>query len=166
MRTQGIFNNDETTNYASGQVVDNYRGAATFGHGGTMAGFRTFILRIPSQRLSVVVLANVPHLNPLNIAYEIADFYLSQLPQTTLTVALLSKNTLKSYAGDFEILGGLIYTITQNDQRLHLQIMGGAKQPLTHLVDNKFSFGNEGRKLRLSSEKMTLVEGFMVDKRL
>lgn len=165
MKTPGVFNNGETTNYAFGQVLDNFRGAEAFGHGGTMAGFKTFLLRIPSQKLSVIVLANLPYLNPLNTAYKIADFYLSALPQTILEPKLLSKNTLESYIGDYEILGGLSYTITEDNQQLYLQIMGGKKQLLTHLTDNEFSFGNEGRKLRFGPEKsikvdkITLVEG-------
>ncbi len=58
-----------------GQVVQLYKGLETFGHGGTIAGFKTFLLRVPSQKLSVIVLANLPYINPLNTAYEIADFY-------------------------------------------------------------------------------------------
>lgn len=165
MKTPNVFNNGETINYAFGQVIDAYRGSEALGHGGTIAGYRTFLLRIPSQKLSVVVLANMPYLNPLNIAYEIADFYLPELPQRQLKPESLSTETLASYTGDFELLGGLIYTITQEDQQLYLQIMGGAKQPLTHLAGNEFSFGNEGRKLRIGSvntsnvEQITLVEG-------
>lgn len=165
MKTPGVFNNGETTNYAFGQVLDNFRGAEAFGHGGTMAGFKTFLLRMPSQKLSVIVLANLPYLNPLNTAYEIAEFYLSALPQTTPKTKGISKKTLESYSGDYEILGGLSYTITQDNQQLYLQIMGAKKQLLTHLTDNEFSFGNEGRKLRFGSKnhtkvnKITLVEG-------
>ena len=135
MKTPGVFNNGDTTNYAFGQVLDNFRGAEAFGHGGTMAGFKTFLLRIPSQKLSVIVLANLPYLNPLNTAYEIAEFYLSAFPQTTLETKGISKNTLESYSGDYEILGGLSYTVTQDNQQLYLQIMGAKKQLLTHCVE-------------------------------
>jgi hypothetical protein len=63
------------------------------------------------------------------------------------------------------MLGGLSYAVSQDDGKLYLQVMGGAKQPLTHLSDNEFSFGNEGRKLRFGSgsnikvNKITMVEG-------
>jgi len=159
MKTTGILNNGEITNYAFGQVIDPYRGTDTFGHGGTIAGFKTFLLRIPSQKLSVVVLANLPYLNPLNTAYEIADFYLSTLPQTSLATVEVPIDTLRSYTGDFEVLGGLSYTITKDDQQVNLQVMGGAQQPLTHLSNNEFRFGTEGRKLRLGSDKIIMVEG-------
>jgi len=120
---------------------------------------------MPGEKLSVVVLANMPYLNPLNIAYDIADFYLSALPRKRLSTSALSTETLASYTGDFELLGGLIYSVTQDGTQLYLQIMGGAKQPLTHLADNEFSFGDEGRKLRFGAvnsknvNKITLVEG-------
>ncbi|MDP5142211.1 serine hydrolase [Rheinheimera baltica] len=165
MKTPNVFNNGETINYAFGQVIDKHRGIEAMGHGGTIAGYRTFLLRMPSEKLSVVVLANMPYLNPLNIAYDIADFYLSALPQKRLSTSALSTETLASYTGDFELLGGLIYSINQDGTQLYLQIMGGAKQPLTHLADNEFSFGDEGRKLRFGAvntknvEKITLVEG-------
>ncbi|MDP5150883.1 serine hydrolase domain-containing protein [Rheinheimera baltica] len=165
MKTPNVFNNGETINYAFGQVIDKHRGIEAMGHGGTIAGYRTFLLRMPGEKLSVVVLANMPYLNPLNIAYDIADFYLSALPQKRLSTSALSTETLASYTGDFELLGGLIYSINQDGTQLYLQIMGGAKQPLTHLADNEFSFGDEGRKLRFGAvntknvEKITLVEG-------
>jgi len=165
MKTPNVFNNGETINYAFGQVIDKHRGIEAMGHGGTIAGYRTFLLRMPGEKLSVVVLANMPYLNPLNIAYDIADFYLSALPRKRLSTSALSTETLASYTGDFELLGGLIYSVTQDGTQLYLQIMGGAKQPLTHLADNEFSFGDEGRKLRFGAvnsknvNKITLVEG-------
>jgi hypothetical protein len=72
---------------------------------------------------------------------------------------------LLSYTGDFEILDGVSYTISQDNQQLYLQVMGGAKQLLTHLANNEYSFGNKGRKIRFGSsqnskvKKFTLVEG-------
>ncbi|MDP5137379.1 serine hydrolase [Rheinheimera baltica] len=165
MKTPNVFNNGETINYAFGQVIDKHRGIEAMGHGGTIAGYRTFLLRMPGEKLSVVVLANMPYLNPLNISYEIADFYLPVVAQRQLKPEPLSTETLASYTGDFELLGGLIYSVTQDGTQLYLQIIGGAKQPLTHLADNEFSFGDEGRKLRFGAvntknvEKITLVEG-------
>jgi CubicO group peptidase (beta-lactamase class C family) len=159
MQTTGIFNNGETTNYAFGQTVDSFRGVNTFGHGGTMAGFKTYLLRVPSENLSVVVLANLPYINPLNTAYEIAKFYMPMTAQTLSTTKPLSIQELDDFTGNFEILGGISYTITRVENQLYVQIMGGVKQPLTHLAKNEFSFGNEGRKLRLNKGGFTMLEG-------
>jgi len=165
MKTLNVFNNGESINYAFGQVVDKFKGEEVLGHGGTIAGYKTYLLRIPSQRLSVVVLANMDFLNPLNMAYDIADFYLPTTSQKPLRATLPPTETLLSYMGEFELLGGIIYSVGLDDQQLYLQIMGGAKQLLTHLADNEFSFGNKGRKLRFGSldnknvKQLTVVEG-------
>ncbi|MEP1448206.1 MAG: serine hydrolase domain-containing protein [Paraglaciecola sp.] len=159
MKTTGIFNNGGTTNYAFGQTIDNFQGVTTFGHGGTIAGFKTYLLRIPSENLTVVVLANLPYINPLNTAYEIAEFYMPMPTQISPTTNPLSIQELDNYIGEFEILGGISYTITRNKKQLYVQIMGGAKQPLTHLTRNEFSFGNDGRKLRLEKGEFTMLEG-------
>ena len=159
MKMHSIFNDGGSNNNAFGQVKDHYKGTATFGHGGTMAGFRSFLLRIPSEKLSVVVLANFPHVNPLNIAYELADFYLPEPAVEPENIKATSTQDWANFTGDFEILGGISYKITLQQQQLYLQVMGGAKQPLTYLQSNEFSFGNQGRKLRLSADKLFMVEG-------
>ncbi|MCB1024988.1 MAG: serine hydrolase, partial [Acidobacteria bacterium] len=165
MKIQGILNSGEKTNYAMGQVVQPYKGLETFGHGGTTAGFKTFLLRIPSQKLSVIVFANSPSINPLNAAYEIADFYLTDTDKTEVKNIEIDDAILRSYAGDFEILNGIRYTVTKDGNKLFLHIMGGQKLLLEPLSKNEFTFQGEGRKLRFEADKggkvnrITLNEG-------
>ncbi len=165
MKTRGVLNTGEKTNYGFGQSIEIYKGIETFAHGGTTAGFKTFLLRVPSQKLSVIVLANLPYINPLNAAYEIADFYLTDKVETENRKIKIDDVTFQSFVGDFEILNGIPYKVTKNKDKLFLQIFGGQKMLLKPFAEREFTFGSEGRKLRFEIgengkvSEITLVEG-------
>ena len=76
MHRRGILNNGDTISYALGQVVGKYKGLKTISHGGADAGYRTFLVRFPEQKTSVVVFSNLANFNPGSMAYKIADLYL------------------------------------------------------------------------------------------
>ena len=46
------------TRYGYGWMLDKVQGAPTIGHGGSINGYKTFALRVPSERLYVAVLNN------------------------------------------------------------------------------------------------------------
>ncbi|MHB1329495.1 MAG: serine hydrolase domain-containing protein [Gemmatimonadales bacterium] len=64
-------------NYAFGLMPGTYRGLATVGHGGAMFGFRTNMVRFPSERLTVTVLCNDGSANPNVLSQQVADLYLA-----------------------------------------------------------------------------------------
>ena len=63
----------ELANYAYGWRVGDRDGRREFRHGGGVAGFRAHILRIPDEHLCVIVLSNVQHAAPEQIANQLAD---------------------------------------------------------------------------------------------
>ena len=75
--TSGTLNNGKPTNYGFGWIVSKTRGHETLSHGGGWLGFRTYILRFPEQRFTVVVLSNLAQFKPNVIAVEISKIYLS-----------------------------------------------------------------------------------------
>jgi CubicO group peptidase (beta-lactamase class C family) len=58
--------------YRRGVAVSELRGLDTAGHGGLWPGFRTAFLRVPSAKLTVVVIANLGSLDPSRLAHKIA----------------------------------------------------------------------------------------------
>jgi CubicO group peptidase (beta-lactamase class C family) len=77
METRGRLNDGFTIEYALGLRVLDYRGAREVSHGGSTAGYQTFLARWPDERLSVVVLCNATGTNPGGYAHQVADLFLA-----------------------------------------------------------------------------------------
>jgi CubicO group peptidase (beta-lactamase class C family) len=71
----GSMSGDVT--YAFGQVTDAYRGLPVLHHSGAWRGFRSHLMRFPSRRFAVVVLANVGSARTGPLARQIADICLA-----------------------------------------------------------------------------------------
>ena len=72
MEVDGTLNTGQPVGYGSGLVLGNYRGLRTVGHTGLGHGNRSLYMRFPDQRLSVVVLCNLPDVSRIpDRLYEI-----------------------------------------------------------------------------------------------
>ena len=80
LETPGVLNDGDTITYALGLGVDSYRGWRMVSHGGSWAGFRTYMARFPEQRLSVICLCNLADIDPGELATRVADIW---LPEST-----------------------------------------------------------------------------------
>lgn len=130
MQTQGILNDGTVNAYAMGQERRAYHGFDTWSHGGRDAGYRTFLLRIPSARFSVVVLGNADDVDTAKIAFAVADIYLASHPayrappkkaRTVPTAAMLAND-----AGDYELFPGLIFTLSTDGDALYFALLGSS----------------------------------------
>jgi CubicO group peptidase (beta-lactamase class C family) len=74
--TPGRLNDGTTTNYGFGWGLNRVLGLEALEHGGAWLGFRTYILRFPTQRFTVIVLSNLAQFEPDKIAAEISKIYL------------------------------------------------------------------------------------------
>jgi CubicO group peptidase (beta-lactamase class C family) len=73
--------NDATrSNYGFGWRLSTWDSRPVLHHGGAWVGFRTYIVRIPSERLTVIVLSNVVTFKVAEVARTIADYYLADGP--------------------------------------------------------------------------------------
>ncbi len=73
MQEPGRLADGSAISYARGLVVGAYRGARTVSHGGAWAGYRSFLLRFPDERFTVICLANLASLEPWKLAHQVAD---------------------------------------------------------------------------------------------
>jgi len=76
MTAEGELNNGEKTGYASGLVIEKYKGLNAISHGGAFAGFRAELIRFPEQKFTVAVFANRGDANPTTMAFKVADVFL------------------------------------------------------------------------------------------
>ncbi len=76
MHEEGRLNNGESSGYAFALVNDTYKGLRTVSHSGSLAGYRSQLLRFPDQAFSVAILANRSDANPTGKAYQVADIFL------------------------------------------------------------------------------------------
>lgn len=76
MRTRGVLNDGDSIDYAMGQAIGSYRGLPVLYHGGADAGFRTYMLRFPHQRVGVIVLSNLAGINAGRLARRTAELCL------------------------------------------------------------------------------------------
>ncbi len=76
MEMPGRLRSGEPVHYASGLQLGRYRGLRTVSHDGWLPGFRSEMVRFPSQHLSVVCLCNRGDAETEDLAREIARIYL------------------------------------------------------------------------------------------
>lgn len=103
LETRGRLNDGFEIEYAQGLVVTDYRGLREVGHGGSTAGYQTYLARYPNEQLSIAVLSNVSGSGPAGLAHQVADIYLAgKLREPTKLVAIaLPPETLKKYVGTY-----------------------------------------------------------------
>jgi D-alanyl-D-alanine carboxypeptidase len=75
MWTQGTLNGGERHGYGLGFQVGGTPGRRVVEHSGSLGGFRTHYLRLPDQRLAVIVLANTSTAEASALARRIARSY-------------------------------------------------------------------------------------------
>jgi CubicO group peptidase (beta-lactamase class C family) len=101
LERHGRLNDGFENEYAQGLVVTTYKGLREVSHGGSTAGYQTFLGRWPGERLSIAVLSNVTVSSPSRLAHEVADIYLAgkiKEPVKPVAVAVPAE-TLKRYVG-------------------------------------------------------------------
>ncbi|HEX9754401.1 MAG TPA: serine hydrolase domain-containing protein [Gemmatimonadales bacterium] len=146
LETPGRLNDGSAIRYALGLNVDRYKGVREVSHGGSTAGYRTFLARWPERGLSVAILCNAGTANAGGSAHRIADRLLAlpaeqQAPAAAEPVA----------AEELERLAGLyrdsttdqVITIAVRDGRLTVAA-SGPSAPLTHLGEMRFWSGVAG----------------------
>lgn len=102
-------------------------------HAGTMLGFRSQILRLPDDRLTIIILANATNAVPEKIAQGIATHYLpdlkADLPKRS--IGKLPAETLDRYAGRYKLGGSRLLTVARREDKLAVSMALPAPGPDT-----------------------------------
>lgn len=124
------------TGYGYGWAIEKFRGLQEISHGGGLQGFVSFLLRMPKEDFTVVVLVNCapppPGVDPGGLAHEVAEFYLSDVlaPRTKPPIdRTVVGNALAALVGRYDY-GGVFMEITRDGDRLFAQLPGQPKHEI------------------------------------
>ena len=137
LETRGRLNDGSEIEYAQGLSVTAYKGMREVSHGGSTAGYQTFLARFPEARLSIAVLSNVTVSGPARLAHEVADIFLAgrlREPVKPAAVAVPAE-MLKKYVGTYrEPLTEIIMKVELDKDGKTLRIAGAPAVPLSTTV--------------------------------
>ncbi|MHA4847057.1 serine hydrolase [Flavitalea antarctica] len=112
--------------YGFGWSIDTLFGKRIVEHGGGIFGFNTFISRVPSENVVVIILNNVNTGGLDKIAHSLMAIIFQQpyeIPKEKKEVAVDEK-ILRDYAGDYELIPGFTLKISVHDNKLKVQPTG------------------------------------------
>jgi CubicO group peptidase (beta-lactamase class C family)/uncharacterized protein YneR len=118
-----------STHYGYGMGISKLAGKRVLAHGGGIFGFTTIILRVPEERLLIVILSNNEASNPSPdaLAFRIAAKALGQPLEDRKPVALDAK-TLDDYVGVYRFDPQTVRSITREGTKLFAQRSGGGSK--------------------------------------
>jgi hypothetical protein len=168
MKEPGILNKGDTLSYAFGQVAGIYKGLRRFAHGGMDAGYRTFLVRFPDQKISIAVLSNFDSFDPGGLAYKIADIYLKgsfKEEQKKVEVAKVNvqvnSEVLKTYCGQYKLQEGIV-TVQMEDEHLVLLAEGEAPLRLEAKSETVFEIPQFGGQISFTKNDNNEVNEFVL----
>ena len=94
-----------STGYALGWSVTKHEGLAVAEHGGGINGFRSWVVRIPSERVYVAVLSNNGASRPGTVARQLAALAIGR-PFKDPLLAVVPVPTLEEYVGKYKMADG------------------------------------------------------------
>lgn len=169
---RGVLTDGSTIPYAFGLAHGEYRGLPTVDHGGSLAGFRSQLLRFPDQRTTILVLCNFPSSEPGARARRVADVVLADhLAPAAAAVAAepgvpedgpaveLTPDELDAFTGHWRASMGIEVEIRREAGRL-LFLQGTSRSPLTVVSDSVLRLEAADIEMTLS-EKAAGKYGFM-----
>jgi len=123
MLTTGTLNDGGPIEYAGGLFKGRYRGLETVSHAGADAAYRSYILRFPGQRLTVLLLANASDVSAGALARQVANVYLESAPgfeplRPAPSEVPLQARDLAPYLGDFQFPQGSVISFAAEGNQL------------------------------------------------
>jgi CubicO group peptidase (beta-lactamase class C family) len=139
----GKLNDGFDTQYASGVEVKLYRGLPAVAHGGSDAGYRANFLRLPEQKLAVMVLGNAADFTAGQVASRVADLYLEGMPgvqprKPWPSELELQARDLARYTGEYELRPGSVVSFVADNGKLYSQSSIGQRLNFYASADNEF----------------------------
>ena len=147
MTKQGLLNNGEVIDYASGLMIGKYKGLKTIRHGGSFYGFRAELLRFPEQKLSIAIFANRGDANPSRMANQVANILLKDklieevvIKDHKVETDVSEEEFQRSqFVGSYEIQAGVVVRLSiKNDSLNVLQTWDKSTYNIIKISGNTF----------------------------
>lgn len=154
--TVGVLAGDDPTHpedigYGYGWTMDRLNGAREISHGGELAGFGSYLLRLPDYHLTVVVLLNcvpqLPNLQQWALARQIARLTLGpELPPDSgpKVATNVPPAALDAIIGRYDMGNGMNLVVTREGDHVFAEIAGRKKFEMLAESDRTF-FVNSGQ---------------------
>lgn len=144
MKQTRKLNNGTDNNYAFGLSIGSFRGTPSVNHSGSWASFRTYLMLLPEEHLSIVVLNNYAS-SPYQIASTIASWFVTekataskQEGKPNSPAVKLPKQLLDTYTGTYQLGPGWYVSLTRKDDQLWTQATNEDNYPMTALSQDLF----------------------------
>jgi CubicO group peptidase (beta-lactamase class C family) len=171
---RGKLNDGTWVTYAYGLEIGTYRGLPTVTHSGSTGGYRTDLIRFPSQHTSIAALCNVSNAPATTLTRRVADVVLgSQFTETVATpTATGGRGAAAGVLQGTSVMGALprfagryysdelqaTYELVATDGKLILKRPRGAIDTLT--ARDAMTLAGRGITLRFASDP---AAGFALD---
>jgi CubicO group peptidase (beta-lactamase class C family) len=120
MWTPATLNDGKSYPYGFGFEIGKLGSHRRISHGGSLAGFRAEYLRLPDDKVSVIVLTNLDSAMPDTIAVLIAQQYVKDLFPNR-TVAKISVADLDALSGSYRFGSGNLTTVAREGNGLRFK---------------------------------------------
>ena len=142
---------DETIYHAKGQFKRNYKGHNLYNHTGSDAGFKSYLVRFPEDKLSIILLSNDENFASYKTGLEIAEFYLSDkfkkrevkkevVQKSEDQPKLIERTDLKDFEGKFQNDGlSSLYTLKVVNGKLTMKHPRLSDIVLTAVEQDRFT---------------------------
>lgn len=145
--------------YGYGLVAGRLRGRPQLSHGGGIFGFSTYLLYVPEQQLSVVVLQNSNGgADPAQIAKKLAAFAIGD-PYPAAKPIALAPGTLESYQGVYRIDPSTTRELRLIDGSLISQRSGGEPFKLMPIAADTLLFDDGLTYIRIERTEAGAISG-------
>jgi CubicO group peptidase (beta-lactamase class C family) len=145
MTTPYVLTNGDTTNYAMGLVVRDWRGLPIVEHGGADAAHRAMLVHFPTIDATVIALSNDASFNAEAAAFEMAEEFfaehLSDEAPAPASAAGYDPSAFDEFVGRYELdaMPGFVLTFSREGDRLLVQATGQPAVDLSATSDTTFS---------------------------
>jgi CubicO group peptidase (beta-lactamase class C family) len=173
LTTPGVLQSGKTIDNALGLMRGVYRGAPAISHGGSDAGFRSFLLWLPEHRLGVAVLANLSSFDAGGAAQKVVDTVIgdrlaappvSPLPggadAASRRPVELPAAVLGEYLGAFQLDIGALVIITRRGLGLQARLSDGEESALVPLSETELRAEANGALLTFDRDPGKPAPGF------
>lgn len=131
--------NGVSTDYGYGWSVSKLHGSLAIGHGGGINGFSTYAMRLPQEKVYVVVLGNTDsgNVEPSMVAFKAAGLAIGK-PFTDFQPIALDAAALDAFTGVYQQDAGTSRTVRRDGDKLLMQRNGRGSVPLLAHSANGF----------------------------
>jgi CubicO group peptidase (beta-lactamase class C family) len=139
MQTPGTLTDGRAiaNGYGMGLTQGTYRGLPIIAHGGALGGYRTYFLRLPAEKLTIVTLCNNGTANAARLSQMVAEVYaspgMSAAPPTATTAPTQAavRTPISRELG--QTLAGVFYS---DELDANYRIVAGAQSVMLEMENN------------------------------